>query len=487
VIFIRRCLIPIILLGLVAAGCGSSASKSSSPLPTELSYLPSSSPLVLTVETDPNGSAIKGASALAGRFPFASLGEAALKSKLQQSGVNYDTDIRPLLGNPIAFAATTPTLSGPTRNDFVFAWIVKDEGKLKSLLQKIPGLTQSGSHDGATLYTSGSGSIAIALDGSTVLLAPSTAQLQAALDRHAHGGGITQAQYSQAFAGLPASGLLKVSGNLTAVLSSPKAAKARQIPWVAALRGYAATVNASSSGLSFDYRLDTTGGSLTMSQLPFAPGRTSPSFAGNAPITFALHDPSQVAAFFESAAQLTNPGSFGTFLKRQAAVRKKTGTDLNALLKLLTGDLIVASDTKATIGRAQVSDPAAAKTTLSKLMGAPGGVFGKGTKVARKGDFYAVTDASGSTVLIGVVGNQVVLGNASPAALRAFAATPATPAAGARGSVAFRIALAELIRLTMRHALPSSVAPILSSLGDVTGWLASSTSNVTGSATLAVK
>jgi hypothetical protein len=482
----RRCVIPLALAAVAVAGCGSSSSKSSSPLPTELSYLPSNSPLVLTVETDPNGSAIKGANALAAKFPLASVGEAALKSKLQQSGVNYDADLRPLLGNPIAFAATSATLSGPTNNDFVFVWMTKDENKLKSLLKKLPGMKVAGSHDGAILYTSG-GSTTVAIAGATIVLAPTAAQVNAALDRHAHGGGMTASAYSQAFSGRPSDGLLKIFGNLEAVLSSASAAKARQVPWVAALRGYATTVSASSSGLTFRYRLETSGQSLTTAQLPFAPGSTPPSFAGSAPITFSLHNPAQVASFFESAAQLTSPGSFARFLTRQAAVRKATGVDLNSLLKLFTRDLIIASDTKTTIGRAQVSDTGAAKTTLAKLMRAPRGVFGPGTKVRRVGDFYAVTDGNGSTVLIGLVGDQFVVGKARPAQLRAFATTPATPAPGAQGSVAFRVALVDLLHLTLRQSLPPSVAQILGSLGDITGWLQSSPSDVTGSATLAIK
>lgn len=485
----RRCLIPVVLAALAPAlaGCGSSSSKSSGPLPTELSYVPSGSPLVLAVETDPNGAAIKGVNAFTARFPFASLGEAALKSKLQQSGVNYDSDIRPLLGNPVTFAATEPTLSGSSaQSNFVFVWMAKDAGQLKSLVTKIPHIHSVGSHDGATLYNTG-GQTTLALDGATAVLAPSAAQVNSALDRHAHARGITSADYAKAFSGLPSDGVIKLFGNLTAVLSQRSAAKAKQIPWLAAFRGYATSVSASGSGLSFNYRLDTTGGALTQSQLPFATGTTPPSFAGNAPITFAMHNPAQVATFVESAAQVTSPGSFGTYLKRQAAIRKRTGTDLNELLKLFTGDLVVASDTKTTIGRAQVSDPAAAKSVLSKLLSAPAGVFGKGTKVARAGDFYAVRNPRGSTVVLGIAGDQLVLGKASPAVLRAFATAPSTAATGARGAVAFRIALVDLLRLSLKQSLPSQLAPILSSLGDITGWLQSSPSGVTGSATLAVK
>jgi hypothetical protein len=481
----RRCLIPITLLSLALVGCGSS-SKSGSPLPTELSYFPSGSPLVLTIETDPDGSAIKGVSALVSRFPLASFGEAALKSKLQQAGINYDSDLRPLFGNPIAIGATGSTLSGAAAHHFLVVWITKDGDKLKALIKKIPRMHSTGSHAGATIYQSG-GATALAVDGSTALLAPSVADVDAALDRHAHSGGVSESDYARAFTGLPSGGAVRLFGNLTTILSQPSAANARQIPWVAALRGYAATVSASSSGLTFNYRLDTTGASLTSSQLPFAPGTTAPALAGDLPITVGIHDPAQIATFIESAAQTTSPGGYGKFLRNQAAIRRKTGADLNDIVKLMTGDLIIGSDTKATMGRAQVSDPAAAQAALAKLMSAPRAVFGAGTRVHKGVGGYAVTSADGSTVYIGVVGNELVVGKATLAQLRDFATAPTSPAAGAQGTVAFRIALAQLLHLALQRSLPSQVQQILSSLGDLTGWLASSQSGVTGSATLALK
>ena len=74
---------------------------------TEVSYLPAGSPLVLSIATDPNGSAIHGVNALLGQFPFASLGIGALKQKLQQSGINYDGDVKPLFGNPVLISLST--------------------------------------------------------------------------------------------------------------------------------------------------------------------------------------------------------------------------------------------------------------------------------------------------------------------------------------------------------------------------------------------
>ena len=155
--------------------------------------------------------------------------------------------------------------------------------------------------------------------------------------------------------------------------------------------------------------------------------------------------------------------------------------------RLLTGDLIVASDTHTTMGRAGVSDPAAAASTLSKLASAPRSVFNKATSIAHLGGgFYAVHEP-GQTITLGVVGNQLVVGKATAAQLRSFASAPTTPASGAHGAVAFRIAIVDLLHLTLKQAPPQIVQTILNSLGDLTGWSAASPSGITGSATLAVK
>jgi Protein of unknown function (DUF3352) len=477
----------LVLVALVLAGCGSSSSPSRSGVRnTELSYLPAGSPFVMSIATDPNSSAVQQAQSLVGRFPIAAFGESALMSKLRQAGIDYQNDIRPLFGNPIVLAAGAPTLSGSAAGNFVVVWVTKDAGKLKALIKKLPGVHAAGSRDGATFYQSG-GATTLAIDGATAVLAPSASAVTGALDRHAHGGGISSANYSRAFSGLPQNALVQMFGNLTQVLSAPSAAKARRVPWVGAFRGYAAAVSASSSGLTFRYRLDTTGAPLTASQLPLATGTTTPSLAGTRPITVGIHDPAQMAAFIEGAEQASSPATYAAFVKRQAAVRARTGADLNSLLKLLTGDLIIASDTHTTMGRAAVSNSAAAAQTLSKLAAAPHTVFGKATRVTSlRGGFYAITEPR-QTITIGVTGGQFVVGKATPAELRAFAAAPTTPAARAHGTVAFRVALTDLLHLALRQTTPPVVQTILNSLGDITGWAAASPSGISGSATLALK
>jgi Protein of unknown function (DUF3352) len=485
----RRVVLLLSLCALAVAGCGSSSTGASNPVNAELSYFPASSPFVMSVVTDPNSPAVHNAHALIARFPIAAYGESALMAKLDQSGIDYQNDIRPLFGNPVLLGAAGPGVStSSAASSFLGVWVAKDAGKLSALIKKIPGLHKAGSHDGATLYQV-KGSTTFAVNGPTIVIGASPTAVDSALDRHAHGGGITGSQYAEALAGLPQNSLIEAFGNLAGVLSAPGAAKARQVPWVAALRGYAFTVTANSSGLSFDYHLDTTGGSLTSAQVPLTTSSAQPSLAGAQPITVGIEDPAHILAFAESVEQQTSPSGYAKFKKRQAAVRAKTGVDLNSLLKLATGSLIIASNTHSTMGRVGVSNPSAAASTLSKLMTLPRAVFARATHVTRlDGGFYAIRE-SGQTITVGVVGSQLLLGKATPAQLRGFAAAPASPAPGAQGSLAFRIALAELVDLGLRH-FPGQVGiaqNIFRSLGDITGSTAASPAGITGRATLAVR
>jgi hypothetical protein len=328
--------------------------------------------------------------------------------------------------------------------------------------------------------------VTLAIDGATAVIG-NTASVTAGLDRHTHGGGFTAAEFAADTAGLPKSTVVEAVGSLTGVLSNPSAASARSVPWVGAIRGYAAAVSASSSGISFQYRIDTTGATLNSSQVPIAAGSTAPSLAGTMPIVVGVHDPSQVVSFVRAAVQTASPAGYAKFLAREATIKKKTGVELNSLTSLLTGDLIINSDTHTTMGRVTVSSSSAASSTLAKILSVRNGLLKKATGVTKlRGGFYAIHQPT-VTITIGVEGNQLVAGKATVAQLRSFAAAPTTPASFAHGSVAFRIGLLPLLRLTLKTAPSPIIQTLLSHLGDITGWTASSTSALTGSATIAIK
>lgn len=488
----RLCLISLLAAACLVAGCGSSSSSSSNPVATEMSYLPAGSPLVMTVATDPNGAAIQGVNALIGQFPFASLGIGALKQKLQQNGINYDGDVKPLFGNPVALALSTAGLTSasgltsPAASNVLIVWVTKDGDKLKSLLERVaPGLHRTGKHDGASIYSDGS-SGAVAIDGATLIFGASVDSVKAALDRHKNRGGMTEAQYKSAISTLSQDAVVNAIGNVGGLLDAQGLAGARQIPWVGAIHSYAESITASSSGLKVNLHLNTSGARLTNAQLPFASGSTAPALAGNFPITLGIHDPARIAQFAESAEKVANPVSYRKFQARQAALRAKSGVDLNGLISLLTGDLIIASDTHTTMGRVTVSNPTATANVLDKLATTPGALRSDSLKRVA-GRWELVTKHSTLPVLL--VGNQLVVGKASVADLKAFASAPTTPAQNAQGSVAYRISLTRLLGPALRNATSTSQVArvILNQLADLTGSSSVSASGLTGAATLGVK
>jgi hypothetical protein len=469
-------------LALVLAGCGSSSS--SNPVGSSLSYFPKNSLFVMSLQTDPNSSAIKDMQALLRRFPAVSFGEAALTSRLQQLGLNYDADIRPLFGNPALIGVAAPSSVG-ARARFLVVWVTKDASTLNGLLKKLH-LPAGQTIDGAKVYSISTASLAV--DGATLVLGASPVAVKAALDRHAHGGGLTSADEARAMGGLSQSSLISAFGDLTAVLASPSAAQARQVPWVRALRGYGVSISANASGLAFQYRLDTSGAPLTDAQLPIAPGSTPPALAGSLPISAGVRDPARVARFIENAERLTSPAKYAEYLKRQLGVRRRTGVDLNNLLRLLTGEAAVNSNARVTMARAQLSDPTAGKRTLAKLATDPKAFSSAPTTVSRgPGGFYLFKEPKHTTT-IGVVGSELVLGvKATPAQLSSFASASPTAATGAQGSVAFRVGLPALLQLALKKAPSATVKTLLGTLGDLTGWLSASPSALTGSAALAIK
>ena len=84
------------------------------------------------------------------------------------------------------------------------------------------------------------------------------------------------------------------------------------------------------------FRIDTSARSLTSTQLPIVPGAGPPELAGTLPIALGLRDPAQTIPFIEAL----DP----------SAVQPKLAQSLNALAPLLTGNLIVESDTRTTMG-----------------------------------------------------------------------------------------------------------------------------------------
>src|SRR5215217_5353633 len=140
---------------LVAAGCGGSDSGGSSDVGTVLSYVPADTPFALELDTDLNGPQYKALDSILNRFPGADTIKALIKSQLTMGikGVDFDKDVKPLLGNPAVISATDvgSFLSSSEEAGFGAALQVDDEDALQSLIDKTKP-AKRGEVGGATVY-----------------------------------------------------------------------------------------------------------------------------------------------------------------------------------------------------------------------------------------------------------------------------------------------------------------------------------------------
>lgn len=213
---------------LAVAGCGGSAETGSSAGDVA-SFVPAGSPFYLEVTTDFEGPQWSQIDQLATLFPAYPEFRKMLDDELKGGDVNFETDVKPLLGDRAALGilnvpdatgiegsltSTSPSAAagaaaGAANDTEVVGVVDVADGKddaMTALLVK-SGATKAGEHDGVAYYTeSGDDTVAAVTDGALVV-ANSTGQLFQALDAHDAGGDKTlagQSRFTDALAKLPA-------------------------------------------------------------------------------------------------------------------------------------------------------------------------------------------------------------------------------------------------------------------------------------------
>src|SRR3954469_8540415 len=119
----------LVALALVAttAGCGSKASSGANGLGDALKYVPKDAPVVIAVDTDPDGDQWQQVDELIGKFPFGGTVKQQLKTSFNaRTGLDFDRDVKPILGNDFVVAITGPA-NADKAVPYVVAWKVNDE------------------------------------------------------------------------------------------------------------------------------------------------------------------------------------------------------------------------------------------------------------------------------------------------------------------------------------------------------------------------
>jgi hypothetical protein len=210
------------------AGCGGS-SEAGSQAGDVASYVPAGSPFYLEVSTDFDGPQWGQIDELAKLFPAYPELRKQLDEELQGEDVNFDRDVKPLLGDRAAVAVlNVPDTSGiqgsitssdPESAAGAAAGAADDteavgvvgiaEGKEEAMTALLvrSGAAKAGEHDGVAYYQQADGDTVTAVADGALVIANSTGQLYKALDAHEAGGDETlagQDRFTDALAKLPA-------------------------------------------------------------------------------------------------------------------------------------------------------------------------------------------------------------------------------------------------------------------------------------------
>lgn len=402
-----------------------------------LRYLPSDSPVVVTLDTDLAGEELRGLDAKLLRL---GAGGGAIEGELrtaarEELGLDFDRDVRPLLGNRLAIG-----LTGPIETGGVLVAIEVSDATLLAALARSNAVTPAGQSSGAPLFRVGDLAWA-AVREDELVLADSRETLTGGLNRRAGlAPALDEAELDRRVGDLPRASFVRGYVNPAAVLELDDVPALALLPWEAALRTVGVSASAAGEALSAEVSANTDPSSLSAADLPLASGPESPTLVGTGAggSAFGLRDPGQTARFLLAAATLDGRG-------------RSPEVDRDAIA-LLGPSTVITADARGRIAsRTEVSDAAAfagalrrSRAGILSIAAELGGVSGRSSIRPLRGrdDLYLFT-GPGERVVFGLIEGRFVTAPDERAARR-IAVEPPVPFEGPGGAAAFSISSAFL-------------------------------------------
>jgi hypothetical protein len=498
----RRLTILLAAIALGFAGCGDDGGggEAGSPLDEALGYLPEDAPLVITIDTDVDGSQFKALEAIVKKFPFGEQARDELLNQLELGDGSFEEDVKPILGNEFVVGATDvrSIIDDSEDDDFVGALQAKDKGALEKAVQK-EGAEKKGEQNGATVYEDGDGD-AFAIKDEVLVVAGSRQLLDGALEQRESDGRLTEDTFNEGLEDLPEDALVKAYGDVGALIENdPDTEQARKVEWVAALDTFGLTASVREDRVAVDFNVSTEG-DLSDEDLPLASGGDSPGIVQReGEVGVGIRDLNQVFRFGQAAGRAVDPRGFADFETAKKRIEQRFGVSVDDdLFGQLDGDISVAFNVEGGFGaRGELKDPAAFRKTLEDLApvlpsmveGATGG-FGppRLEKPSGADGLYRLRQPGGETIAFGVVNDVLVVSN-NPDRAQELAGADPEQVEGASGALAFRVnaeALADAV-LSQLGGLEGLGGRLFTGpLGDITGSIESSGDGLRGSFTLGI-
>ena len=492
-------------LALAATGCGGTATGGGGDAGDALGYLAADSATVVLISTDVDGEQWEEFD----KRVFRKLEEdeeadapQTLEEYAEETakgvGLDWENDVKPLLGNDIAVGIEGDPMAflGSGDGDASFtAAIETREGDVRDVFEKA-GWNRVGEANGATLYGNRPGEDTFAAEDGILVFADSEGTLRRALARRDAGDGLEQDAVEEAFSDLPKEALARAFGTLDGLKTQDEFRRFADLPIVQALETWGLTVAFQRDNLNVDLAVGLDGSKVDEADLPLVTGDESPEIVIRPDeMSGGNRNQSQTTAFLLRALRAGFPDS--RFVKAADAIEKELGIDFEQeILRQFDGPSAsyVSPDGKVFAARSEVSDPAALKAVLPRIAphlpalveglqglesegmallflfapDAPAAAPMQGVTVekpATEDGLYRISGLTGdgpSQLYLGLVGDVFVVASDEQRA-REIAEADTSPARGAKGAGVLRADVAR-IGTVLGNILPIPGKEIVASL-----------------------
>src|SRR5688572_16160994 len=243
------------------AGCGGD-DEAASPLDEALGYLSEDAGFAFVASTDLED--FGDLREALDKFPFAGRAQDLLEQSISQSGIDFEQDVEPLLGNPVVIGTdeNASFIDSGSDTPFVMALETADAGKLEALATK--DTREAGESEGYDIYQGQEEDTWLAIKDEVLVLSDSEEMLKDALSQRGEDDRLTEDDVDAALEDLPEDAPVRAYANVKALLAaSAGSEKALEVKWVDHIETFGLSADASDDGIALDWSLRTDPEGLT--------------------------------------------------------------------------------------------------------------------------------------------------------------------------------------------------------------------------------
>ena len=363
-------------LAIFATGCGGTQTGGNGNAGDALAYLPADAATVVFVSTNVDGDQWDAVDEHVYRPAEAesdspkTLG-GFFEQTARRVGLDWEDDVKPLLGNDIAVAVEGDPLElfGGGGDSTITAALDTAGGDIEKVLEKA-NFKQAGDANGATLYSGPEDeAIRLAVEDGVLVFGEDEQAVRRAVQRRDSGDGIDESAVDDGLSGLPEDALVRGYGSLDALKEQDEIRRFTGLPLVEALETWGLAVGFHGDELHADLAVRLDESKVDEGDLPLVTGEESPEVViREGELSGGNRNQSQTTAFLLRALRMGYPDS--RFVKAADAIEQQLGIDFEQeILRQFNGPSAsyVSPDGEIFAARSEVRDPDALREVLPKI------------------------------------------------------------------------------------------------------------------------